>query len=188
MVVRIKFPEVASRKRPWSRSRAIPIEGPWQARPPIAVLAPWFRVSGSARIFFEPTPHALRRYRPGALAGPVPELRRLAERIVAGEIDLPPLEFGVLAFTGPGRPRLTEADRELFWRAFQVPVFEQHRGPHGELLAAECEAHDGLHLIRETAAEDWPGVEVLRDPCPCGAPTPRALPARRALTRAAGAR
>jgi hypothetical protein len=129
----------------------------------------------------------LRRFRPGALAGPADALRRLAERVVAGEIDLPPLEFGVLAFTPPDRSRLTEADRELFWRAFQVPVFEQLRGPHGELLAAECEAHEGLHLIRESAAQHLHGVEILRDACPCGAATPRAVPARRALIRAAGA-
>lgn len=154
----------------------------------MAVLAPWFRVNGDARVFFDPSPHALLRYRPAALAGPVIELRRLAERILAGEINLPTLEFGVLAFTGPGRPRLTEADRELFWRAFQLPVFEQHRGPHGELLAAECEAHHGLHLIHESAAADLSGIEILREACPCGAPTPRAVPARRVLSLAAGAR
>ncbi len=188
VVVRIKLSERRLRTHPWSRSRAIPVDGPWQARARMAVLSPWFRVNGGARVFFHASPHALRRYRPGALAGPVTELRRLAERVLAGEIDLPSLELGVLAFTGPGRTPLTEADRELFWRAFQVPVFEQHRGPQGDLLATECEAHCGLHLVREASAADWPGAEILRDPCPCGAATPRALPARPALVRAAGAR
>ena len=30
--------------------------------------------------------------------------------------------------------------------AFRVPVFEQVIGKSGKLLAAECEAHDGLHV------------------------------------------
>jgi hypothetical protein len=188
VVVRIKFPALRSRAHPWNRRRAVEIGGPWQARPRVAVLSPWFRVNGGARVFFEASPHALRRYKPGALAGPVDELRRLAERVLTGEIDLPSLEFGVLAFTGPGRARLADSDRELFWRAFEVPVFEQRRGPHGDLLAYECEAHSGLHLVREAAAADWTGVEVVREPCPCGVPTPRAVPARPARTQAAAAR
>ena len=188
VVVRVKFPEFPLRARDWIRPGAEHVTGPWHAHPRIAVLAPWFGVDGGARVFWGVPAHALRHYRPGALAGPVPELRWLAETFLEGNVELPSLEFGVLAFTGTARPRLTEADRELFWRAFQVPVFEQYRGAHGELLAAECEAHHGLHVIRDAVLAELNGVEILHEPCPCGAGTPRAVSnlLRTAVAQAAG--
>lgn len=39
----------------------------------------------------------------------------------------------------------------LFWRVFEAPVFEQLLGLAGELMAWECEAHDGLHIRTEEA-------------------------------------
>ncbi len=66
---------------------------------------------------------------------------------------------------------MTEADRENLWSAFRVPVFEQVIGKSGKLLAAECEAHDGLHIAS-------PALPLHREslddsPCPCGRKTPR---------------
>jgi hypothetical protein len=50
-------------------------------------------------------------------------------------------------------------------------VFEQVIGKSGELLAAECEAHDGLHLL---ALFSHGETESLDDSlCPCGRKTPR---------------
>ena len=74
---------------------------------------------------------------------------------------------------------MTDADRECLWWAFRVPVFEQVIGKSGKLLAAECEAHDGLHV----ASPDRPlHGEALDDSlCPCGRKSPRIAVTRRAV-------
>ena len=72
---------------------------------------------------------------------------------------------------------------------FAVPVFEQIIGPDGELLAAECEAHDGLHI--EVAGLPWEGYRLELAACGCGRKTPRltpAEPAERVRSAAAYAR
>lgn len=178
VVIRLRVPDVGFPARDWLRRRPVSIVTPWEGKVRLAVLQPWFRVASGGRVFRELSTEALRRFAPGALAGPVPALRELARRIVNERAALAPLEFGVLAFTGPSQEPLTSADRELFWRAFQAPIFEQCRGPQGELLAYECDAHEGLHVVRESAVaqmRDWVRVESS---CPCGARTPRAVPAR----------
>ena len=86
----------------------------------------------------------------------------------------------MIALTRPGEPRLTEARRECFWFAFRVPVFEQIIGERGELLAAECEAHDGLHIESMRAPLDKMTLEM--SPCGCGRKTPRLVSADRAET------
>jgi hypothetical protein len=52
-----------------------------------------------------------------------------------------------------------------------VPVFEQVIGKSGKRLAAECEAHDGLHI--ESPALPLENESVEDTPCPCGRKTPR---------------
>jgi hypothetical protein len=66
---------------------------------------------------------------------------------------------------------LTAADRDQLWRAFRVPIFEQIIGTHGERLAADCEAHDGLHV--GAAEQDWTGFAIDEGICACGVRTPR---------------
>ena len=61
--------------------------------------------------------------------------------------------------------------RDLLWNTFGVPVFEQYLGPNLELLAFECEAHDGLHLAN--AGVHDPGCALRTELCACGNPTPR---------------
>jgi hypothetical protein len=110
-----------------------------------------------------------------AIAGSLPVLRALAESVGAGSLVLPPVEAAVVAFTGILHGELTELERDLFWRVFQVPVFEQFLAPDGHLLAMECDAHDGLHLLDPDAP--LPGFRALLDatPCGCGNPHPRLL-------------
>ncbi|HEV3342634.1 MAG TPA: hypothetical protein VG125_19840, partial [Pirellulales bacterium] len=69
---------------------------------------------------------------------------------------------------------LTEEDRERLWRAFRVPVFEQRIDESGCLLAAECEAHDGLH-IEARELHPRPGEVLETAPCGCGRTTPRLI-------------
>jgi hypothetical protein len=88
---------------------------------------------------------------PDGLAAPVETLRALASLILSGKHWFPALRFGVIAFSGLNWRLPDEEDREAVWKAFQVPLFGQVRGFNGELLASECEAHDGFHVNEEAA-------------------------------------
>jgi phenylacetate-CoA ligase len=70
------------------------------------------------------------------------------------------LTHSIVAFVGPEFGALTPADRDLLWARFGVPIYEQFRGLGKELLAAECDAHEGLH-IREEDAIFEEGDELL---------------------------
>jgi hypothetical protein len=105
------------------------------------------------------------RFHPAAVAATLGQCRKLSRVLI------PSLTHSLIVLERPGAARLTEADRELFWRAFRVPVFEQIIGPTGQLLAGECEAHDGLHI-------EAPGLRIEQSLvdmslCPCGRKSPR---------------
>lgn len=76
--------------------------------------------------------------------------------------------YPVVVFTGPDHGSLTEADREQIWRVWGVPVYEQRVDREGRVVAEECDAHDGLHLIRGAS---WSGAMEHRD-CACGVEGP----------------
>ena len=143
--------------------------------PRTAVLAacfrqPRFRPNYPVRVFPEGWSEEVSAFAPAAVAASREQLLGLAA------VDRPPvLTHAVIALESPGDPLLSMAERERLWRAFRVPVFEQIIGPDGELLAAECEAHDGLHI-------ETPGLDAGTDtsvelsPCGCGRKTPRLTP------------
>jgi hypothetical protein len=174
----------------------------WPAGPAqsIAVLLPGFEQAAGVRPSRCGWTWLARRFRPTSVAAPVNRLRELAGAVLAGEIPAPPLDHLVIAFTGVRHGLLSEEDRDLFWRAYRVPVFEQLLGLGGELLAWECEAHAGLHLVPENVVVEtccaFPEPELLltsldcvelpvlrlatgfaagldRAPCVCGLNTPR---------------
>jgi hypothetical protein len=101
-----------------------------------------------------------------AIAGSVPVLREVAEAVAEGRLALGPVEAAVIAFTGIRHGELTELERDLFWRVFQVPVFEQFLASDGRVLAMECDAHEGLHLLEPDAP--LPGFRARLDTAPCG--------------------
>src|SRR4029077_3325755 len=104
----------------------------------------------------------LKQFGASALAAPVSVLRTLATAIEAGREEIPGLRHFVVGFTGGEQSELAEKDRERFWRVFQVPVFEQRLGFDGRVIAYECEAHDGLHIVPERAAiEETAHSELL---------------------------
>jgi hypothetical protein len=107
------------------------------------------------------------------VAGPVEALVALAAALAAGEMSLRyPLD-AVLAFTGSRHGKLTDLERDLFWRVFRAPVFEQFHGPNGRLVAMECQAHAGLHLFGKNPAADGLNTAVDATLCGCGAISPR---------------
>lgn len=83
---------------------------------------------------------------PQALVGATPVMLRAAAMMFRGELPLTTLDCAVFVITQVGAPVLAEADREILWRAFLLPVFELCVDNKGKLIAAECEAHDGWHL------------------------------------------
>ena len=109
------------------------------------------------------------QFAPAVIAGTWPQLQELMD------LALNPPSRAVIVLARPGEALLATEDRDRLWRGFRVPVFEQIIGWGGELLASECEAHDGLHLESEEFDASAYGLD--RTPCACGQKSPRLIPA-----------
>ena len=133
------------------------------------------------------THHQIRRRmsRARAVAATVAVLRPLAEAVESGRLTIPAIEAAVIVLTGIYHGELTALERDLFWRVFQVPVFEQFLSPDGRILAMECDAHDGLHLLDLEAP--LPGYRAFLNntPCGCGNSQPRLSRFERLLPQSA---
>ena len=145
------------------RSTAAIFHHPLDPAPRTAILMDGFQASRSIRVFPGGWSEAVSRYQPSTIAAPLEYLRDLAARGAATE-----LQHAVIAFTYDANGRLDEDDRELLWAAFGVPVFEQYLNSRNELLATECEAHAGLHVVSGCG-----GLATDKSPCPCGSTAPR---------------
>ncbi|MGA2882136.1 MAG: hypothetical protein ABSG13_24560 [Bryobacteraceae bacterium] len=126
-----------------------------------AILAAGFRQTRLVRVFPQGWNERAKRFEPGSIAGPLEQLRTLAR-------DGWPIEQAVVVFTYAGAPGISRPDRDCFWRVFGVPVFEQYLSPKNKLLATECDAHVGLHVV-----SGCEGLPLEHDVCPCGNPAPR---------------
>lgn len=152
---------------PWTGRRAA-FQYPVPPAPRTAVLVDWFespRVGSPVQCFAEGWTSEAAAFAPAALAGTREQILRLAAHHSLR------LTHAVVVLARPGDPLTSAEERDLLWRAFGVPVFEQIIGADGRLLAAECEAHDGLHLL--VAGRSWEGYEVDTSPCGCGQTPPR---------------
>ena len=135
---------------------------PLEHTPKTAILMGGFQQASGIRVMEQNWGKGLKRFGASALAAPIGVLRTLATEAEAGQQDLPPLHHFVVSFTGGGQGELEDHDRELLWRVFRVPIFEQRLGFDGRVIAYECEAHDGLHIVPERAAiEETPRAELL---------------------------
>ena len=144
---------------------------PMNPVPRTAVLAgffrqPGFRPNDRVRVFPGGWSEEVAAFAPAAIAATREQLFKLTTA------EPPPvLSHAVIVLASPGGPLLSASDRERLWQAFHVPVFEQIIGPNGELLAAECEAHDGLHVEVPGLSLDGYRLEVAQ--CGCGRAAPR---------------
>jgi hypothetical protein len=162
----------------------------------IALFEGGFASDGAIREFGAGEIDELRDFVPEALVLPLQLALTLADQKHRGLIDLPTIKTAIVVLTSFDDTPLEPHHRDLIWRAFGVPLFEQLRGWDGAVLARECEVHDGLHLDEDaaifhekdgellvtqlTAFEDpiirvrtgWSG-EIGREHCECGAETPR---------------
>jgi hypothetical protein len=124
---------------------------PLDPAPKTAILLPGFAENGKTKVLAKNWQSRVERFRPEAIAAPLGVLRELARHVEHGSAVMAHLQYPIIAFTTVGEGPLSDADRELFWQAFEVPVFEQFLGHENELIAWECEAHDGLHIVCENA-------------------------------------
>lgn len=133
------------------------------------------------------------------LAATVPVLRKIIAGVLSASFQLPQLSHGIVILNSIEHGTLSSGERDLLWFTFGVPIFEQWLGLEGELLASECEAHHGMHLISDRLSlEQSPegelvltsysnlrtpilrlqtglSAQILTGPCACGLATPRLL-------------
>lgn len=145
------------------KSRNAAFVYPLGRAPRTAVLVPWFRAKDNVRVFEEGWSPEVAAFQPEAIVATREQLLSLPRTDVS---------HALVAVALPGQPWLSSADRDQLWRAFGVPVFQQLVTESGELLAAECEAHDGLHLH----APEVPGYALDATRCACGLAIPRLIP------------
>ena len=145
--------------------------------PRTAVFCGMFRSKGSVRVFAVGWSGEAARYAPQSIAARLEQLEELAG------IARP--THALIVLRREWEPELSPEDREWLWRAFGVPAFAQIIGENGELFAAECEAHCGLHIeSRRFVAGDH---EVDRSACACGKTSARLVqPVRMRRTAAVG--
>lgn len=135
---------------------------PLEHTPKTAILMAGFQQTSGVKTVDGNWSRSLRRLGASALAAPLTVLRDLAKAVETGEEEISGLKHFVIPFTGGEQGELREEDRERFWRVFQVPLFEQRLGFDGRVIAYECEAHNGMHILPERAAfEEAANSELL---------------------------
>ena len=152
-----------------------PLSGPVR----VALLEEGFRTDANVRTCSPDDIVRLRSYAPEALVAPLDLALSLADRKRRGILDLPSVRTAIVVFTSFEDSPLVDDYRDLLWRAWGVPVFEQLRGPDGTIIARECEVHDGLHMVTPQdellhgVATNAADLEIVNGVCECGAETPR---------------
>jgi len=99
------------------------------------------------------------------IAGPLPALRELGISVTASK--------AVVVFTDACSSPLSDATRDWVWQRFAVPCFEQLLDNRGEVIAEECQAHAGMHVL---CIASIPGMLTSAE-CDCGRTEPRLLAA-----------
>lgn len=138
----------------------------------VALLEEGFRGDANVRTFAPDDLASLRSWAPEALVAPLDLALSLADGKRRGILDLPSVSTAIVVLTFADDSPLTDDHRDLLWRAWGVPVFEQLRGPDGAVIARECEVHDGLHIAADFDFSRT-GFEIVRGVCECGVETPR---------------
>ncbi len=165
--------QIFMRWKPASRpsTRLAEYVSPVQPVPRTVVLEPGFAESRRVKVFGQGWDESAARSRPAVIAAPAADLIRLARRWDS-EWERPTHSLVILSRVDTGL--VTAEERELLWDAFGLPVFEQVLDAANHLLAYECEAHDGLHVLR--AGLRLSGCFPADSECGCGDPSPRLLP------------
>lgn len=151
------------------------MEYPLGLSPRIAVLGLPLRLPSNARAFSGPDDPYLALFQPESIAAPFDDFGRLPHAVEAG------LRMPLVLFSFPDTGLLTKSPRDWLWQRFGLPVYEQLRDRGGRLLAFECAAHQGLHIVLPSGIE----CATTDEPCYCGRTGARYLWAARDKSRAA---
>jgi hypothetical protein len=143
------------------RPRGITFVHPIDPAPRTAVLAAGFLATKLTRVYPDGWNEDAERFSPASLAGS-------RERVFQAVRDGVHLDHSVIVFTYPGEPPLSIGEREALWIAFGVPVFEQYLSHKNRLLATECDAHFGLHVV-----DGYEDLDLETEVCVCGNRAPR---------------
>ncbi|MES1260478.1 MAG: hypothetical protein ABUS49_01990 [Acidobacteriota bacterium] len=138
----------------------------------VAVLESGYRLDRQTREFTTQDSSGLQEFDPRALIAPLHAAMELAHLRLRGLLTLPSLELALVLTRIDGTP-LAAGERDLLWRAFAIPVFEQLRDAGGRVIARECEVHDGLHLDAAAVIPAELKGEIVNEHCECGGETPR---------------
>lgn len=108
---------------------------------------------------------------PRVLIGSPSNLLWLGAKLAAGSLKLGSLDRALVVSIRLGTPSLTTETREALWRSYRLPIFEIFQADSGDVLAYECEAHEGWHVasgaVFESASE-YLHVQQGRDSWDCG--------------------
>ncbi len=140
----------------------------------VALLQQGFWAERNVREFAAEDLAGLQSFAPEAFVAPLNLALSLADQKSRGLLDLGSLNVAIVVLTSLDDSPLTDDHRDLLWRTFGVPIFEQLRGREGSVLARECEVHDGLHLDESAAGLDLLG-QIVSERCECGLESPRLL-------------
>lgn len=135
---------------------------------PRVVFEAFFRTSSNVRYLNPDTADftaQLRNSNAAVIAGRLETILSVSEHVSP--------THAIVIFTP--EPQLSDDERDQLWHSYSVPVFEQVLDKGGNLLAWECEAHDGLHLANGAALP--PGFRVDTSVCACQAATRRIVSA-----------
>ena len=142
---------------------------PGAGSPRIAVIHDTLRARRPSRSFRPEMPDLdvqLARFSPQVIAAPYEVLLALSAAVQP--------THAVVVLSKPSGARLITRERDRLWSLFEVPSFEQVISDGGELLASECDAHDGLHILADPAQLGFPAQDGAR--CRCGSLVPRVPP------------
>ncbi|MEP6716811.1 MAG: hypothetical protein ABJC09_14665 [Terriglobia bacterium] len=95
----------------------------------------------------------------------------LADQKLRGLTEFPESTIAFVVVTNLQNSPLLKHHRDILWKAFGLPIFEELRADDGRVIARECEVHNGLHV------EDQSGFPANADfetaVCDCGSERPR---------------
>jgi hypothetical protein len=157
---------------------------PWHGR--VALVDTRLRGPATARNFTSTDLAAVEAFAPDSIVLPLSIALSSAMQRLAGANLLPSLRCAIVVLSSLHTPcgLMTDDNRDLLWRAFGLPVFEQLLESHGLVIARECEVHDGLHAERVSVQAETGGAviagqvigysaEIVTGHCDCGLETPR---------------
>ena len=140
MIVSTVWRRIRSKKRP---KRELPFPAAPHLR--IAQLGKVATFNGVVA-FPDECASDLESFAPQMLVAPAGALIAAAYSIFNGNLALDSVDSAVFALVPIGDAPVTPPDRDVIWRAFRVPIYELYVDCESNLLAAECEAHNGWHL------------------------------------------